>query len=325
MSLPERSLSILDVGHGNSSVLHTSNGTVVIDAGLGGSLLRFLRSEGVQEIDLVLISHADQDHIGGLLALLSEDVSIKKVRVNTDSLKGSATWDDLLYELDKNNTIDFQPILTSAQTGEFDIDGLGIEVLAPSPYLAGKGPGSSDREGRKITNNSISALIRILDGNRPVAVTTGDIDNVGLTNFSGTQGASSAPILIFPHHGGLMGSLEQTENAIRKLIDITSPDTVIFSIGRGKHGTPRDEVVSTIRALSHDVRIMCTQLSKNCSETLPEVSQRHLNDVYACGRQDKKCCAGTIVVDLSSLQISPEQDSHSQYVSSSIPNALCMN
>src|SRR5436305_15181787 len=95
-----RKLAILDVGHGNCAVLQDSKGVAVIDTGRGNSLEIYLREEGIDRIDVVLISHADQDHLGGLISLLaSRAVVIGRVRLNTDSVHGSKIWDDLLYEL----------------------------------------------------------------------------------------------------------------------------------------------------------------------------------------------------------------------------------
>ncbi|MFY9820530.1 MAG: MBL fold metallo-hydrolase [Thermoanaerobaculia bacterium] len=84
-------MTILDVGHGNCAILQDSNGVVVIDAGLGNSLEIYLREQGIRRIDVILISHADQDHLGGLISLLaSQAVEIGRVRLNTDSLQGSS-------------------------------------------------------------------------------------------------------------------------------------------------------------------------------------------------------------------------------------------
>lgn len=79
---------ILDVGHGNSSVLIDSQNVTVIDAGLGIKLIEFLETNGVKEIDYLLLSHADRDHIGGTMGLLtSENILVKNVFLNTDSVK----------------------------------------------------------------------------------------------------------------------------------------------------------------------------------------------------------------------------------------------
>lgn len=163
--LSDRTLTIIDVGHGNSAVLTCSDTVVIIDAGSKGSLLEYLLQQDIETIDTVLISHADEDHLGGLAALISSDrFHINHIRVNTDSLKSSTTWDDILYALSKmNNTgdLDFEPALTRNDEIILDDGTILVDVLGPSTYLAGKGPGGTDRHGRKLHTNSVSAVVRI--------------------------------------------------------------------------------------------------------------------------------------------------------------------
>jgi competence protein ComEC len=68
-------LTLLDVGHGLAAVVRTKTRTLVFDTGPrwrgGGNAARvtltpFLRRLGVQSLDLVVVSHADGDHAGGL-------------------------------------------------------------------------------------------------------------------------------------------------------------------------------------------------------------------------------------------------------------------
>src|ERR1039458_7714844 len=155
--MADPTVSILDVGHGNCAIL-IDDKVVVIDAGPGTTLLDFLENEGIKEVGIVLISHADEDHIKGLVSLLeSETVGVQIVRINSDALKGSPTWDDLTYLLDEANrtgkTI-FDVGLTTNQTGAFDTAAIKIEILAPSPGLAVKGPGSHDHRGRSEEHTS---------------------------------------------------------------------------------------------------------------------------------------------------------------------------
>jgi competence protein ComEC len=58
-------LTILDVGHGNCAVLEDGQRTVVFDCGPKTGLLEYLTSRTITVLDLVLISHADEDHIAG--------------------------------------------------------------------------------------------------------------------------------------------------------------------------------------------------------------------------------------------------------------------
>jgi competence protein ComEC len=163
--IPARNLAILDVGHGNSAVLNDGQRVVVIDAGPKSGLLEYLCERDIDDIDLVLVSHADSDHIAGLLAVLGSGAfRIRRVYLNSDSSKGTDIWDDLLSELEglqARQAIEFEVSLTVAHSGRFDSAGTQIEILAPGPYLAGKGPGSLDHNGKRITTNSISAVIRL--------------------------------------------------------------------------------------------------------------------------------------------------------------------
>src|SRR5689334_20557252 len=87
-SAVDRYLAIVDVGHGNCSVLQDSNGTVVIDTGPGTTLLEFLKKEKIEKVDVVLLSHADSDHISGLIQLLAcGEFQIGRVRFNSDAAK----------------------------------------------------------------------------------------------------------------------------------------------------------------------------------------------------------------------------------------------
>jgi competence protein ComEC len=324
----ESTLSIIDVGHGNCAVLVDTNGVVVIDTGPGTALLEFLEQEGIERIDVVLISHADQDHIKGLVALIaSQKYEVDVIRINSDALKESKLWDDLLFTLNKaffEGAVQFNTSLTVADSGGFDRGEVHIEILAPDLYIAGRGPGSTDRDGRPLTSNSISAVIRLVKGQTPIAVLTGDLDEVGLDNLISNNLNCTAPVLVFPHHGGKPGSADMA-TFTKKLVDLIQPQTVIFSLRRGGNNNPQPEIVRTVRENLPDVRIACTQLSKRCAAALPTNQPIHLAAKYAQGRQSNRCCAGTFVINLSEAArpLLPVMQAHADFISANAETALC--
>lgn len=326
--MTEPTVSILDVGHGNCAVL-IDDRVVVIDAGPGTTLLDFLEKEGITEVGVVLISHADEDHIKGLVSLLeSKTVEVQIIRINSDALKASPTWNDLTYLLDEANKageIHFDVGLTTNQTGQFDTAAIKIELLAPSPGLAIKGPGSSDHKGRKITSNSSSAVVRLLRDGRPLLLLPGDIDEIGLSNLMESNSDISAEIAVFPHHGGGPASTDLSTFA-RAFCTATKAKKLIFSIGRGKYDTPRPEIVAAVRSMVPKVRILCTQLSEHCASQLPGTDPVHLSDKASKGKEFRKCCAGTISVSLTGKEafIFPVLEAHVDFIASSAPTALCM-
>lgn len=322
-------LYILDVGHGSSAVLCDTEGTIVIDSGTGNSLYLFLKCEQITTIDLLLISHADEDHIGGLIAILaSEKFDVKKVRVNSDALKETKIWEDLLYTLDKmhgDGHLDFEVSLTETFDGSYNHGRIDIQVVAPSRYLAGKSPGSSDRKGRKITSNSISSVIRLLLEGQPVVLLPSDIDTTGLANILEKSIDISAPLASFPHHGGKHGTANIIEYT-KIFCEAVKPDGIIFSIGRNKHENPQPDVVSTIKEILPDASILCTQLSKHCTVTIESNYEDHLTDTFAHGKEKGICCAGTIVIDMSndSIQIRPDRESHASFISEMAQTPMCL-
>jgi len=74
----ELHVTLLDVGQGLAMVIETTNSVIVYDTGPKYSsgfttadavLLPFLRQRGIRRIDTLVVSHADNDHIGGLEAV----------------------------------------------------------------------------------------------------------------------------------------------------------------------------------------------------------------------------------------------------------------
>ena len=322
----EETLAVLDVGHGVSAVLFSGNDVAVFDTGTGSGLLEFLDQQGVTRIQTVFLSHADHDHIGGLVGLLAANtVAVERVVVNTDSLKGSATWDDLVYELDAQHRAGTMTFDTAIRAGDSQVFGtVTATAAAPSSYLSARGPGSTDRAGRKITSNSISAVVRIAAGREPIAVLTGDLDTVGLDDLTRTGGEIDAPILVFPHHGGGTGTAD-IGSYVNRLVERVRPRVVIFSIGRGRAGTPDPEVVHHLRQAAPEARIICTQLSQHCAKSLPTAAPGHLSPAFALGRRDHACCGGTILVSLRDAGgVSPESAGHAAFIAEAAETPLCV-
>jgi len=183
VSTPKRFFVILDIGHGNCSILRDDDGTIVIDTGLGTALFEFLTQEGIDRVDVVLLSHADEDHISGLVHLLAcRKFSIGRVRLNTDGAKKTALWENLIYELERQDAaakVDWEVALTANSKEDYSQGRVAVSVLAPGKALAARGPGGTSK-GRRITTNSISAVIRLSQGSDPIAVLPGDMDEIGL-------------------------------------------------------------------------------------------------------------------------------------------------
>ncbi len=284
------SLHILNVGHGNSAVIADGQRATVIDAGPGADLLAFLVRTGLKTIDALILSHADRDHIAGAIAVLgSDEINIKSVYLNTNSQKGTDIWIDLLTALqDQHNRhkLIFEVGLTPHLNGRLNQGAVFVEVLAPSQFIAARGPGSKDLAGRTLTSNSVSAVIRITYHGTPVAMFPGDIDTVGLENLLENRNDVDAWLAVFPHHGGKPGPYDAGEFAI-KFCSSVHPEIVVFSVSESEIGFPNVAVVEAVEAT---LSMSCMLTTRPCN-TLREHIRKSKRDSHRDG-------VGNIWVDL---------------------------
>ena len=318
---------IADVGHGNCVLVISDNQVLLIDAGSGGTVVELLESYGLTRIERVLLSHGDEDHIGGLLTLLmNTTVRVLLVYLNADASKDSDVWHALRLAVSdaRGRGTDVQLGLTSTTDIGWGAQELAVEILAPTPELAMAGPGGEDIAGRPISSNAMSVVIRLIHRGIPLVLLPGDIDLVGLDNLLRVVPSPRARLLVFPHHGGVPAGGEPARFA-QRLTDAVRPRAVVFSLGRGRYGTPRPEIVAGLRASAPDVYIVCTQLSERCAAELPAEEPTHLQDKPAQGRRRKACCGGTLVLALDEDTVLARvvRDVHSRFVDANAPSALC--
>jgi len=257
-------LYILAVGQGSSSVLVDTKGVTIIDAGPGSALLEFLRDKHIPVIDVLILTHSDKDHVGGVMALLtSKKVEVKNVYLNTDSIKGTKTWDDLavsLLDYQERSKINLEPSVSPHLNGKLNRGEVTVEILAPNQYIALKGPGSKDRKGRTLTSNSVSAVVRLVH-KQPVAILPGDLDEVGLENLLDHCKDANAWLMVFPHHGGAPGSGDVV-TFTNKFCSCVQPEVVVFSVGGNTGSFPNPKVIETVDATLDGVRMLTTGSSK---------------------------------------------------------------
>lgn len=322
------SLVVLDVGHGNAAVLF-DGGVVVIDAGKGGVVLDFLRDMGIRVVDVLLISHADNDHIRNAPdLLLDHDIQVRLVCYNSDAGKRTKAWCHFRKAIKtarRQKSLVAEPQLTLSQTGRLDRGQVHGEVLFPPPELAATGPSGEGDDGVLITPNSMSAAIRLVRNGIPMLLLAGDIERGCLEFWRDEHTDASASVLVFPHHGGEPADADPVQFT-EDICGFVRPHAVVFSIHRSQYELPIPDVVRAVRKSCAPVRIACTQLSEHCAATLAvEPVPAHLENLPALGREHGSCCAGTIVIELRSdgPVIRPLAEDHVKFIRDRAPTALC--
>jgi beta-lactamase superfamily II metal-dependent hydrolase len=310
---------ILDVGHGNCAVVYDGAARLIVDVAQETILLEELRFSGNRSVDHLVLSHADADHIRGAAGLLAHsDFEVGCLWSNADSTKDSDTFLDLMYAARDRHKAGRLRVKTSLNVGadsDLCVGGVKVEVLHPGVVFGMRGPSSRRRPEGVISSNSMSAVLRVGSYDQKAVLLPGDLDHVGLQSIVDEGVDISAPVLVFPHHGGRSGSSNDRDFA-RRLCSLVSPKLVIFSHGRHNFRNPRKEIVDGIRDALGAVDIICTQLSRSCHASTDVPMPMHLNGRPSRGRLNNSCCGGSITVwvDPEGVTWSPEPSSHARYL-----------
>ncbi len=316
-------LCLLDVGHGNGALLISGTDVLVVDAPRNPTLMESLAHFGLSRVAGIIASHSDADHIGGLVNLLSNrSIPVEMVYVNPDADQSSASWLDFRFALgDARRREGTKHSAVTTDIESFEVGSLSVDIVAPTPELFLSSSGGSDLEGRRIRSNTMSVVLRVRDGESGIALLPGDLDATGLANLIADGRDLRAKTLVFPHHGGRPASSSAAEFA-KTLCRAIEPEIIYFSIGRGRHSTPRPEIVKAILEECPAVDIACSQLSTWCAATNPAVARDHLDALPANGKYTNTCCAGSLRV-YKNPALADLLRGHATFVDLHAPTALC--
>jgi beta-lactamase superfamily II metal-dependent hydrolase len=280
-------LLILDVGHGNAALYRDSEVVVVIDGGPDYTLAEYVGHQNIHQISQIFLSHADEDHLRGILLLLEGDpqLTVDAIYVNPAQEKASELWSAFSTEIDRleaDGTV-VATALTRSSPGALTAGDSHLEVLSPPP-------GRVLAENR---DNRWSAVLRLSYAGSPIALFCGDADAHALRIMLRDRRELPARILVFPHHGGGLGIQDPTALSTL-LLDAVEPELVLFSMGRARYDNPLSTIVESV-ARHGDHKIACTQLSGRCCRRVFPHRSVHMS---SAGRERGISCLGTLLVPL---------------------------
>jgi competence protein ComEC len=224
-------VDVLDVGHGDSIVVRTPRGqTLLVDAGSEEAgafrLLPFLQSQGLRALDALLLTHTDDDHIGGAIPLLD---TLRIRRLLTNGVAGDTMSARRLRRLSGEQGIPTTALAAGMTLG--DEPALRIAVLHPPRGLLPGVPARSNDNSvvLKLTMGSVSVLL------------TGDLEEAGIPWLLGAPAAARSAVLKVPHHGSRLGE------AGERLFRAVRPAVAVLSVGRA-HRLPAPETIAALRS-----------------------------------------------------------------------------
>ncbi len=200
-------ITVLDVGQGLATVVQTRNHALLFDVGakypsgfnLGQSVVApYLHAKHIQHLDKIIISHGDNDHIGGLDHIL-ENFTVNEILTSAP-------------EKIKTKT-------RTCQTGQhWQWDGIKFEILSPD-------------KNTQFKNNNTSCVLKISNKQHSVLL-TGDIEKKAEQYLvKNHKEKIKSTLMLAPHHGSKTSSTQA-------FIEAVSPSIVVVSSGfknRFKH------------------------------------------------------------------------------------------
>lgn len=220
----------LDVGQGDSLLICADGYTVLVDAGgLPGDstqmaenvVIPYIKSLGIDKVDMVFNTHPDNDHIGGLFAVI-EELDVGELAV-FDGYVDNKKHQQLIRLADENTV----PVKYVADGDVFKFsDNFEIEVMSPDD-------GEKFKDD-KVNNGSLVLHVSYQDFD---LLTTGDLVGGEMDTAIDRLDCADIEVLQLPHHGSKNSYDEDWYAQF-------DPKAVVISCGLGNdYGHPGQIVV----------------------------------------------------------------------------------
>lgn len=217
------SFTALDIGQGQCLLCSDGNANIVIDCGgkgkdanAGDTLAGLLLGSGIQTVDVLMLTHFDDDHVNGVTRLMSL-VEVKRLVIPEPSEEKSEGRKILELAEEKNVEVDIISSDAVVELGEMQTN-IYTTFSQDQPSLI-----------YLTTIGSFDILV------------TGDADESDEREFISAHELPDIELYVAGHHGSKTSSSEELLEAIRA-------EYAIVSCGYNNYGHPTKEALSRLMA-----------------------------------------------------------------------------
>ncbi|MGC8905638.1 ComEC/Rec2 family competence protein [Thermus sp.] len=209
-------LFLLDVGHGDALLARMGGAEVLVDGGRpekGEVVVRALRALGVEALEVLVATHPDADHYGGLLRVVEE------VPVGLALLSPAFPQDHPLVQALRARGV---PVRFPGAGATFALGRGKLRVLWPKALS-----GDDNKDG----------LVLLLDFGKARALLLADVPE----EVERALPVGPVEVLKVSHHGSRTGTSEA-------LLDRARPRVALLGVGGNPFGHPHPEVLERLQA-----------------------------------------------------------------------------
>lgn len=216
----------INVGQGDAIYIKAPNGDdILIDAGnkaKGDQVVKYLQKQKVDDIEVLIATHPDADHIGGLDEVLDafkvENIYAPKVSHTTQAYK------DFLSAVKRQN----KKIKTAKSGVKLPIKGIEAKFIGPT------------KEYSKSDLNNWSAVLYVKYKNTSFLF-TGDAESKAEKDMIAKKLVPKVDVLKVGHHGAKAATTKDFLNKAK-------PKHSVISVGKGnKYGHPNKDVINRLK------------------------------------------------------------------------------
>ncbi|OQP16566.1 ComEC/Rec2 family competence protein [Geobacillus zalihae] len=223
----------INVGQGDSIYIKAPNGEdILIDGGNkdGSDVVAYLKKQKVKDIEIMIATHPDADHIGGLDEVL-KSFPVKSVYAPKVGSTTQAYKDFLIAVKNKKLTIKVAK----------------ADVVLPIKGVTAKFVGPVKSYSTSDTNDW-SAVLKVTYGKKSFLF-TGDAETRAEADMVKAKKDLRADVLKVGHHGA-------KTSTSATLLKAAKPTYAVISVGKNAYGHPTSEVLNRLK--SYKVKVFRT-------------------------------------------------------------------
>jgi len=239
---PERKLHLVfcDVGQGDAILASYGQVQVLIDGGPGNKVLSCLSNNMPfwdRKIEMVILTHADNDHLAGLIPV------IQRYSVDQFVSNGLVVDKDIFWEA-RNKIIKKQiPVYLPRAGDRIRVGDLVFEVFWPEERQGSRLVWQKNKDPKVLgieiftgEINELSVVLKLSFGKFDVLL-TGDIEATQERAIGERVG--DVEVLKIAHHGSKYSTSES-------FLEEVMPELAVILVGRNSYGHPAPEVLERL-------------------------------------------------------------------------------